>query len=101
MPATWQGLVADEGVWFPNAYVTTPLCCPSRSSLLTGMYASTHGVRRNKTPLNVTTFVQRLKNSGYYTGLIGKYLNSWDGSPRPEFDYWVAFPFGDVKSYFR
>lgn len=40
-----------------------------------------------------------LKEIGYQTALVGKYLNSWDGSARPEFDYWVSFEGGSV-SYF-
>ncbi len=90
MPIT-QARIFDDGVTFTKGYVTTPLCCPSRSSILTGMYASAHGVHRNQDPLEMATFVQRLHDAGYYTGLIGKYLNSWDGSARPEFDFWAAF----------
>jgi arylsulfatase A-like enzyme len=91
MPRT-QEKIFNEGVMFANAYVTTPLCSPSRSSILTGMYASRHGVRNNITPLQVMTFVERLQQSGYYTGLIGKYLNSVDESPKPGYDYWVGMP---------
>ena len=50
MPRT-KAHIFGEGVSFPNAYITTPLCCPSRSSILTGMYAHKHGVRLNPIPL--------------------------------------------------
>lgn len=90
MPRT-VARIFKEGISFPNAYVTTSECCPSRSSILTGLYAHNHGVRTNEEPLMKETFVQRLKKSGYYTGQVGKYLNSWEGSARPEFDFWVAF----------
>lgn len=90
MPIT-QGRIFGEGVTFTNGYVTTPLCCPSRSSILTGMYASRHGVHTNDAPLRKTTFVERLHAAGYHTGLIGKYLNSWDGSALPQFDLLAAF----------
>jgi arylsulfatase A-like enzyme len=86
-----QARIFGEGVTFKNGYVTTPLCCPSRSSILTGMYASRHGVHHNSDPLRQPTFVERLHNAGYTTGLIGKYLNSWDGSALPQFDLLAAF----------
>jgi arylsulfatase A-like enzyme len=90
MPHTWARIF-QEGVSFPNAFATTPMCCPSRASILTGMYAHNHEVKVNPDPLNKSTFVVRLHDAGYVTGLIGKYLNSWNGTPRPEFDHWVSF----------
>jgi arylsulfatase A-like enzyme len=55
------------------------------------MYAHNHGVKSNPDPLNKSTFVVWLHDAGYVTGQVGKYLNSWNGTPRPEFDYWVSF----------
>ncbi|MBI4483670.1 MAG: sulfatase-like hydrolase/transferase [Acidobacteria bacterium] len=98
MPQT-QALLVDEGVSFERGYVTTPLCCPSRSSILTGMYARNHGVWRNPDPLFRTTLAERLHEIGYYTGLVGKYLNSWDGSARSEFDFWVAHAGGGSRFF--
>ena len=98
MPRT-KARIFGEGVSFPNAYITTPLCCPSRSSILTGMYAHKHGVRLNPIPLEKETFVQHLKKAGYFTGQVGKYLNSWDGSARPEFDVWAAGPGGTARYF--
>lgn len=89
MPRTYA-LLVEDGVWFERGYVTTAWCCPSRSSIFTGLYARHHGVRVNEDPLSATTVAQRLHEVGYYTGLVGKYLNSSDGSPRPEFDFWAA-----------
>ena len=93
MPQT-QSRIFDAGLEFTKAYVTTPACCPSRSSILTGMYAFKHGVLVNKDELKHPTFPKFLRNSGYHTGLVGKYLNSWRGNKRPEYDYWVSFPGG-------
>ena len=89
-----------EGVAFSKAYITTPLCCPSRASILTGMYAHKHGVRLNTHPLRKETFVERIAKRDYFTGQVGKYLNSWDGAARPEFNFWVAGP-GGVAHYFN
>jgi len=98
MPKT-QELIFDQGVTFPHAYITTPLCCPSRSTILTGMYAHKHGVLDNDMELTMETFITILHENGYYTGLVGKYLNSWDGEARPEFDYWVSFAHGESRYY--
>ena len=100
MPRT-KARIFGEGVSFPNAYITTPLCCPSRASILTGMYAHKHGVRLNPHPLHKETFVQYLKKSGYFTGQVGKYLNSWDGSARPEFDFWARVKAASLTTSIR
>lgn len=96
MPQTYQR-VFQEGITFTNAYVTTPWCCPSRSSIFTGRYASRHGVLANSFALTIPTVADALHDAGYYTGIIGKYLNSSDGTPRKEYDYWRVFPFGNTR----
>ena len=98
MPRT-KARIFDQGITFTNAYVTTPLCCPSRASTLTGLYAHNHDVRDNGYPLSDSTFMQFLHDNGYYTGLVGKYLGYWTGEPRPEFDYWASFR-GTTAPYF-
>jgi arylsulfatase A-like enzyme len=90
MPRTLSG-IADEGVRFTQGFDTTALCCPSRSSFLTGEYARHHGVHDNRDRLTATTIAERLHDAGYRTGLVGKYLNSWSGEARPEFDDWAAW----------
>lgn len=98
MPQT-TALIFDQGVAFQNAYVTTARCCPSRSSILTGQYAHTHGVLVNTDPLSGQTVVESLHANGYRTGLVGKYLNSYptqaEDPPRPEFDEWIAMISGN------
>jgi arylsulfatase A-like enzyme len=98
MPRTKE-LIFAQGVEFSRAYITTPSCCPSRASILTGLYAHNHRVLENQDPLERRTFVEDLHATGYYTGIVGKYLNSWDGSLRPEFDFWVSFE-GGASPYF-
>jgi uncharacterized protein (TIGR03437 family) len=98
MPLT-TAMIAEQGVSFQRAYVAAPSCCPSRASILTGMLPRRTGVLRNSDTLNLPTVANHLHDAGYYTGLIGKYLNSWDGSPRPEFDYWTSFSYGQTPYY--
>ena len=100
MPET-QSRIFDQGVTFSNGFVTTPFCCPSRSSILTGLYAHNHYVHQNNDKLLLPTVVENLHKNGYYTGLVGKYLNSWNGDTRPEFDYWVSFFGGTMNNYYN
>lgn len=90
MPQTRQKIF-DQGVTFDHGYITTPLCCPSRVSLLTGKLAQNTKVRTNGMVNTNRTFIEDFQQNGYYTGLVGKYLNYWKGDARPEFDYWVSF----------
>jgi arylsulfatase A-like enzyme len=99
MPNTQQ-LIFDQGVTFSKGYVTTPFCCPSRASILTGMYAHNHWVHENEDALKFKTVVEDVHRNGYYTGLVGKYLNSWKGETRPEYDFWVSIWGGTLKSYY-
>ncbi len=77
-------LLMEQATTFSHAYVTTPLCCPSRSSILSGQYAHNHGVLSNRTPYGFDAFEDQetlpkwLHDAGYRTALIGKYLNGYD-----------------------
>lgn len=81
MPKT-QSLFVERGMSFTNAFATTPLCCPSRASILTGLYAHNHEVIRQSRAgqtLDVGQTLQRyLSELGYYTGIAGKWLNGWN-----------------------
>ncbi len=67
--------LANQGVLFENAFVTTSLCSPSRASFLTGQYAHTHGVKNNITTWKDSnvTLLEILKEAGYDTAFIGKW----------------------------
>lgn len=95
MPKTTR-LIRDGGINFKNAMVPTPLCCPSRASIMTGRYAHNHGVRRqNSLNLDQSTTIQRyLHDAGYRTAAVGKFLNQFrDDSRNPlspdHFDRWA------------
>jgi arylsulfatase A-like enzyme len=66
-------------------YDQTPLCSPSRASLLTGKNTLDHGVVRNDPrPLDDSeTIAVALRDAGYHTVMAGKYLNHYDGSTVP------------------
>jgi len=69
---------ADHWVVFSNGFVNTPLCCPARTTMLTGRYAHNTGVQDNADgPLidESATLASWLDGAGYHTGLVGKYLN--------------------------
>lgn len=92
----WFG---DRGTEFTNAYATTPLCCPSRASILTGRYPHNHQVYENgMDAVEALDFKQTLpaylKRAGYRTALFGKYFNSWPGELKPRhFDRWAVSGF--------
>jgi arylsulfatase A-like enzyme len=87
--------IAKEGALFRNAFMTTPLCSPSRASFLTGQYAHTHGITdnvdRSAASKRLVTFPALLHRSGYETAFIGKWHMGNDDAPRPGFDRWVSF----------
>jgi N-acetylglucosamine-6-sulfatase len=87
--------IGSEGVLFRNAFVTAPLCSPSRAGFLTGQYAHTHGITdnidRSVASHKLNTFPLLLRQSGYATAFIGKWHMGNDDSPRPGFDRWVSF----------
>ena len=86
---------AENGTRYTNAFATTPLCCPSRSSIFTGRYAHNHNVKVNhKVPdLDFDTTIQSyLQDGGYRTALVGKYLNRWPmGDALPNFDRFTFY----------
>ncbi|MGH2641664.1 MAG: sulfatase family protein [Actinomycetota bacterium] len=98
MPRT-QEWFGSQGTAFTRAFATTPRCCPARVSFLTGLYAHNHGIYGEDVLASELAAVEpsmiqrRLQESGYRTGLFGKYLNNWPNERDPaNFDGWATTP---------
>src|ERR687894_424903 len=75
-----RSLLIERGTTFENAFVTDPLCCPSRVTILRGQYAHNHGVLSNEPP-----------HGGFRTIFVGKYMNGYEGTQVPPgWDEWYA-----------
>jgi N-acetylglucosamine-6-sulfatase len=112
MPLT-NALLGPNSIKFSNAFDSTPLCCPSRASILTGKFAHNTGIYFTSAPNggavsfdDSSTIALWLEDSGYKTGIYGKYLNGYnvispyippgwtewhvfvkDSSPEPYYNY--------------
>lgn len=85
--------LGKEGVYFRNMFCTTSLCSPSRASILSGLYAHTHGVTNNFTeyPTGFKSFPMVLQAAGYDTAYIGKWhMGEENDEPRPGFNWFVT-----------
>jgi arylsulfatase A-like enzyme len=112
LPRT-EELLADRGTTFTNAFAPDPLCCPARSTLLTGRYAHNTGVLLEDPLYNgylafgdsgneADTIATRLRGAGYQTAFIGKYLNGYEEAPEgvpPGWDDWFAVANGFHDGY--
>ncbi len=79
--------LAAEGVRLTRAYANTPVCTPSRGSLLTGRWPLRHGAVSNDLPIDASpqtpSIARSLQAAGYRCGYIGKWhLGGW---PRDRF----------------
>ncbi len=83
-----KAFVADQGTALGDFYLSYPLCCPSRSTILRGQYVHSHQVYSNLPPvggyekwlplgLESSTVGTWLQQGGYRTVYIGKYLNGY------------------------
>ena len=104
MPRTRQWL-ADAGTTYTQGYATTPLCCPARATLFSGRYMHNHGVLDNDQEENLDqryTMPRYLKDAGYQTALIGKYLTGWSSKKAPpDFDHYALTNGGYVNAKYN
>jgi arylsulfatase A-like enzyme len=104
MPKT-RAWIAERGTTFTRGVATTPLCCPSRSSIFSGRYAQNHGNVDNSSPLRLdqsATLQKYLQDAGYTTAIVGKFLVHWSNTvPPPHFDRWTIFSGGYYGAYFN
>ena len=103
-----RGLAA-EGTTFENAFVTDPLCCPSRATTLRGQYSHNHRIVGNWPPLGGaekfrdlghenSTVATWLQGEGYSTTLVGKYMNDYHGNRVPPgWDDWYGISGGHLS----
>jgi N-acetylglucosamine-6-sulfatase len=87
--------IAREGALFTRAFHTTPICSPNRASIVSGQYASRHGiidnVARDAMSHRLPNYHLELQRLGYETAHIGKWHMGNDGMPRPGYDTWVSY----------
>ena len=107
-----KALLRKQGVNYTNSFVPNSLCCPSRSSTLTGLHSHTTGVW-GLTPPNggfnsfkdQTTIATVLhERAGYRTMLVGKYLNGYPEGHYsyvpPGWDRWFSIESGAYYNYY-
>ena len=103
MPLT-RNVVGSAGITFNQAIDEFALCCPSRVTFLLGKYAHNHGVEANSgsrggwrrfRSQEGQTIAVKLRNGGYRTAMIGKYVNNYPDPSAPVhvppgWNTWVA-----------
>ncbi len=96
-------LLAERGMTFMNAFVVNPLCCPSRTSILSGQYSHSTGIYQDSANRfdSSSTIATWLDGAGYHTGMVGKYANGWALGPVQGWDRWNAFAGGERYYNYR
>ena len=94
--------LASESTVFERAYVTQPVCTPSRSSILTGLWPHTNGCTENNIPLRRDTlcFPEMLSSGDYVSGYHGKWHLGDEIFAQHGFEHWRAIEDG-YRGYYR
>ena len=99
--------LAQEGTYFENAMVTTPICAASRATILTGLYERTHSYNFQSGNIRASymenSYPTILKDNGYKTGFYGKYGVRYDMLEK-QFDEYESYDrnntFNDRRGYY-
>ncbi|MBN1127247.1 MAG: sulfatase [Sedimentisphaerales bacterium] len=88
--------LANDGILFTNAFVTTSICCTSRASIFSGQHASRHGIYNFGTHFTpeqyANTYMEQLRQAGYRVGFAGKYgVGPQKDLPVDKHDFWRGF----------
>ena len=99
IPTPHLNRLGSESVVFERAYVTQPVCTPSRCSVMTGLWPHTTGLTSNNIPLpaDVPCFPELLDDPDYATGYMGKWHLGNEVFAQHGFDEWVSIE----DTYFR
>ncbi|MBT3379611.1 MAG: sulfatase [Lentisphaerae bacterium] len=93
--------LARDGALCTSYYAASPVCTPSRASLISGLYPQATGAPTNNLHLNddVVTFAEILRRNGYATSYVGKW--HLDGTAKPGFAPKRKFGFSDNRYMFN
>ncbi len=82
--------LAKKALTYKNAFAVAPICSPSRSTLVTGLYATTTGTQhlRSETPYpqELKTMPTLFSEAGYFTSIFGK--SDYNFDPEGLWEYW-------------
>ena len=87
--------LASEGIMFTNAFTTAPVCSPSRSAIMTGMYQTSIGAHHHRSHRNdgytlddgIKTAPIYFKEAGYYTSNIKKGFSTFKGTGKTDLNF--------------
>src|SRR5438046_1632989 len=94
--------LASEAVVFDGAYVTHPVCTPTRSSRMTGTWPHINGCTRNSVPLDrrFRVFPELMEGKDYHTAYMGKWHLGEAGPAGRGFQEWISTePRGDYTNF--
>lgn len=93
--------LARSGALCTSYYAASPVCTPSRASLVSGLYPIATGSPKNNMPMRdgIVTFAEILKGEGYSTSYVGKW--HLDGDAKPGFAPRRKFGFDDNRYMFN
>ncbi|KPJ63978.1 hypothetical protein AMK68_02680 [candidate division KD3-62 bacterium DG_56] len=84
--------LAEQSVVFTRGYVSQPVCTPSRSTIMTGLYPHTSGCLANNVPLDekIPTVAELFADGDYRSGYLGKWHLGDEIFTQHGFDHWVS-----------